>query len=173
MPLKSDKMSASDSFIDYLVTPLGEMEICCTGKNVTWVSFPADVIENKKPVNKNEITEKCVVQLNQYFLGALKIFDLPLQQTGTEFQQKVWKALIEIQFGITTSYLKLSQKLGDEKAIRAVATANGANNIAIIVPCHRVIGTNGSLTGYAGGLWRKQWLLDHEAKQIGTFNRLF
>src|SRR5690606_16785912 len=91
-------------------------------------------------------------------------FDLPLKQPGTEFQQKTWTLLCRIPFGKTISYHQLSQHYGDVKAIRALASANGKNNIAIIVPCHRVIGANGSLTGYAGGLWRKNWLLEHEMK---------
>ncbi|MBD0368698.1 MAG: methylated-DNA--[protein]-cysteine S-methyltransferase, partial [Flavisolibacter sp.] len=103
-------------------------------------------------------------QLQEYFEGKRKIFDLPLQQQGTEFQQRVWNQLLQVPFGKTISYLELARKIGDVKAIRAVGTANGKNNLAIVVPCHRVIGTNTRLTGYAGGLWRKQWLLEHEAK---------
>ena len=103
-----------------------------------------------------------VEQLEAYFNGDLKEFDLKLNPQGTEFQNKVWKKLIEIPYATTTSYLELSRQLGDEKAIRAVASANGKNPLWIIIPCHRVIGSDGSLTGYAGGLYRKKWLLDHE-----------
>ena len=101
-------------------------------------------------------------QMNEYFDGNRKEFDLPLQLAGSSFQQKVWNNLLEIPYGETRSYKKQSQVFGDEKAIRAIATANGANTHAIIIPCHRVIGADGSLTGYAGGLHHKKWLLEHE-----------
>lgn len=104
----------------------------------------------------------CVLQLQEYFAGERKEFDLKLNPQGTEFQQKVWKTLQEIPYGKTISYMELSLKVGDIKAIRAVAAANGKNPLWIVVPCHRVIGSDGSLTGYAGGLWRKKCLLDHE-----------
>ena len=107
--------------------------------------------------------EDCVIQLNEYFEGSRKQFDLKLNPQGTSFQKKVWEALKAIPYGKTRSYLQLSKQLGDVKAIRAVANANGKNPLWIIVPCHRVIGSDGSLTGYAGGLYRKQWLLNHES----------
>lgn len=103
-----------------------------------------------------------VKQLQEYFEGKRTTFNFPINPKGTDFQQKVWKALLEIPYGKTTSYLELSKKLGDVKAIRAVASANGKNPLWIVVPCHRVIGSDSSLTGYAGGLWRKKWLLEHE-----------
>jgi methylated-DNA-[protein]-cysteine S-methyltransferase len=106
-----------------------------------------------------------MMQLQEYFAGTRKTFDFKLNPSGTEFQQKVWQELLNIPYGKTTSYLGLSKKLGDVKAIRAVASANGKNPLWIVVPCHRVIGSDGSLTGYAGGLWRKQWLLEHESGQ--------
>lgn len=108
------------------------------------------------------ILQEAATQLQDYFEGKSNDFTFKLNPSGTEFQQKVWKGLLEIPFGKTMSYLELSKKLGDVKAIRAVASANGKNPIWIVVPCHRVIGTDGSLTGYAGGLWRKKWLLEHE-----------
>lgn len=101
-------------------------------------------------------------QLLEYFSGSRKEFDIPLQQQGTDFQQKVWAELCKIPFGTTISYLELAKRLGDVKSIRAAGTANGKNKIGIIVPCHRVIGSDGSLTGYAGGMHRKDWLLRHE-----------
>jgi len=103
-----------------------------------------------------------VTQLQDYFEGKRTDFDFKLNPKGTDFQQKVWQELLNIPFGKTMSYMDLSKKLGDVKAIRAVASANGKNPLWIVVPCHRVIGTDGSLTGYAGGLWRKKWLLEHE-----------
>lgn len=115
--------------------------------------------------------EDCVIQLQEYFEGSRSEFNLSLNPQGTEFQKKVWKQLQQIPFGKTFSYLELSRQLGDIKAIRAVANANGKNPLWIIIPCHRVIGSDGSLTGYAGGLYRKQWLLEHESpyKQQSLF----
>jgi len=115
--------------------------------------------------------EDCVIQLNQYFEGTRKAFNIKLNPTGTDFQKRVWKQLDQIPFGKTISYLELSKELGDVKAIRAVANANGKNPLWIIIPCHRVIGSDGSLTGYAVGLHRKQWLLEHESpyKQQSLF----
>ncbi|MGV8813386.1 MAG: methylated-DNA--[protein]-cysteine S-methyltransferase [Gelidibacter sp.] len=107
--------------------------------------------------------EDCARQLNEYFEGIRTQFDLQLNPEGTEFQKNVWNLLQTIPYGKTISYLQLSQQLGDVKAIRAVANANGKNPLWIVVPCHRVIGSDGSLTGYAGGLQRKQWLLEHES----------
>lgn len=109
-----------------------------------------------------EAMQQAATELEEYFLGKRHHFTFPINPRGTDFQKSVWKSLIEIPFGETTSYLALSRKLGDEKAIRAVAWANGKNPLWIVVPCHRVIGSDGSLTGYAGGLWRKKWLLEHE-----------
>lgn len=106
--------------------------------------------------------EDCVFQLQEYFEGKRKVFDIKLNPEGTDFQKEVWNQLLEIPYGKTLSYLELSKQLGDVKAIRAVANANGKNPIWIIIPCHRVIGSDGSLTGFAGGLSRKQWLLEHE-----------
>lgn len=106
--------------------------------------------------------QEAVTQLNEYFDGKRIDFTLKLKPEGTEFQQKVWKALLEIPYGKTRTYLEQSKILGDVKAIRAVASANGKNPLWVVIPCHRVIGSDGSLTGYAGGLWRKKWLLEHE-----------
>lgn len=116
---------------------------------------------------------QCVEQLIQYFNGQRRVFELPLNQPGTSFQQQTWNLLTAIPFGKTISYLQLAIKTGDPKATRAVANANGRNNIAIIVPCHRVIGSNRELTGYAGGLWRKKWLLEHETKIMYGVQTLF
>ncbi len=116
---------------------------------------------------------QCIEQLIQYFSGQRRIFELPVNQPGTPFQQEVWAELMLIPFGKTISYLELARKTGDTKATRAVANANGKNNVAIIVPCHRVIGSNKDLVGYAGGLWRKKWLLEHEAKVAHGVQTLF
>lgn len=108
------------------------------------------------------VLEKAVLQINEYFLGNRIDFDFECNPSGTDFQQKVWAELRQIPHGKTLSYMQLSKKMGDPKAVRAVAAANGKNPLWIVVPCHRVIGSDGSLTGYAGGLWRKKWLLEHE-----------
>jgi len=128
--------------------------------------------EKMSPGNKL-IFEKCKKQLDEYFFGERKIFDLPIKPSGTPFQEKVWNELVKIPFGRTISYLELSRRIGNVKSIRAVGTANGRNNLSIVVPCHRVIGSDGSLTGYAGGLKRKQWLLEHENKYANGVNLLF
>ena len=118
-----------------------------------------------------EVLQDCVYQLNEYFEGSRKNFSLKLNPKGTDFQHNIWRLLQTIPYGKSISYLELSKKFGDVKAIRAVANANGKNPLWIIVPCHRVIGSDGSLTGYAGGLHRKKWLLNHEspAKQQSLF----
>jgi methylated-DNA-[protein]-cysteine S-methyltransferase len=143
----------------YIKTPLGIAKIVGDEKGISVISVVDDgKISSTSPDNLKE----AVSQLNDYFEGKRTDFTFNLNPSGTEFQQKVWKGLLEIPFGKTMSYLELSKKLGDVKAIRAVASANGKNPLWIVVPCHRVIGSDGSLTGYAGGLWRKKWLLEHE-----------
>lgn len=127
--------------------------------------------ENKTTGIIPEVLEDAVYQLNEYFEGKRTDFSLTLNPQGTEFQKRVWKELQNIPYGKTISYLELSKRLGDVKAIRAAASANGKNPLWIIIPCHRVIGSDGSLTGYAGGLHRKKWLLEHESpvKQQSLF----
>ena len=116
---------------------------------------------------------QCVEQLIQYFQGERRQFELPIAQEGTAFQKEVWSELMQIPYGKTISYLELARKTGDSKATRAVANANGKNNVCIIVPCHRVIGSNKELVGYSGGLWRKKWMLEHEAKIAHGVQTLF
>jgi methylated-DNA-[protein]-cysteine S-methyltransferase len=125
--------------------------------------------ETEEASQEHPLLVQCREQLDEYFSGSREMFNLPMAQTGTAFQQKVWTLLHTIPFGKTLSYQTLSKQYGDLKAIRAIAAANGRNNLAILVPCHRVIGSNRSLTGYAGGLWRKKWLLEHEAKFGGMY----
>jgi methylated-DNA-[protein]-cysteine S-methyltransferase len=141
-------------------TPLGPTKIQGDNKGVSSVT----VLNSQEQFSENipEGLQNCVSQLQEYFEGSRKAFNLKLNPKGTEFQQNIWNLLLKIPFGKTTSYLELSKQYGDEKAIRAVASANGKNPLWIIIPCHRVIGSDGSLTGYAGGLHRKQWLLNHE-----------
>ena len=119
-----------------------------------------------------DLLKQTIEQLDEYFQGKRKDFDLPVAQQGTPFQNNVWNHLVKIPFGKTISYLQLSKWIGDVKAIRAIASANGKNNVAIVVPCHRVIGSNASLVGYAGGLWRKKWLLEHETKVYSGIQQL-
>ena len=150
-------------------TPLGYTKIVGDDDGIVSVT----VLNSEEKVTDiiPESLEDCVIQLNEYFKGERKIFDLKLNPEGSSFQKKVWKLLEEIPYSKTISYLELSKQLGDVKAIRAVANANGKNPIWIIIPCHRVIGSDGSLTGYAGGLLRKQWLLELESphKQQSLF----
>ena len=143
----------------YIKTPLGIATIIGDENGISVISV-SDEGEISKIIPT--ILQDAVSQLNDYFEGKRNDFDFKLNPKGTDFQQKVWKGLLEIPFGKTCSYMDLSKILGDVKAIRAVASANGKNPLWIVVPCHRVIGTDGSLTGYAGGLWRKKWLLEHE-----------
>ncbi|HRE63594.1 MAG TPA: methylated-DNA--[protein]-cysteine S-methyltransferase [Ferruginibacter sp.] len=157
-------------------SPVGYLKLTAEQDALTEVLFvkkddEEKILENKAP--SSSILQQTIQQLNDYFSGKNISFNLPIQQNGTAFQQKVWKALQNIKSGTTISYLELSKQLGDVKAIRAVGTANGKNNIAIIVPCHRVIGSNGNLVGYAGELWRKKWLLEHEAKYCNGVQSLF
>ncbi|WP_338407018.1 methylated-DNA--[protein]-cysteine S-methyltransferase [uncultured Flavobacterium sp.] len=153
----------------FVKTPLGIAKISGdeNGISVISVSDEGDSrakLEQAKQISSiiPTVLNEAVSQLKDYFDGNRTNFSFKLNPTGTEFQQKVWLGLLEIPFGKTMSYMELSKKLGDVKAIRAVASANGKNPLWIVVPCHRVIGTDGSLTGYAGGLWRKKWLLEHE-----------
>jgi len=161
-------------------SPLGLLTIKATDKYVAAVLFEKASRGTQDKSNQGEVKipshpliHQCITQLQEYFEGTRKHFDLSLQQTGTAFQQKVWNELLKIDYGKTISYLELSKRIGDVKAIRAVGTTNGKNNIAIIVPCHRVIGSNGDLTGYAGELWRNRWLLEHEAKFGNGVQTLF
>ena len=143
----------------YINTPLGIAKVIGDSGGVSVISIGYEV--EISDVIPNELQD-AVSQLNDYFEGKRMEFDFLLNPKGTDFQQKVWQELLHIPFGKTMSYLELSKKLGDVKAIRAVASANGKNPLWVVIPCHRVIGTDGSLTGYAGGLWRKKWLLEHE-----------
>jgi len=143
----------------YIKTPLGIAKITGDEKGISVISISE---EGDSSPTIPVVLQEAVSQLNDYFEGKRTHFTFKLNPSGTEFQQKVWAGLLEIPFGQTISYLELAKKLDDVKAIRAVASANGRNPLWIVVPCHRVIGTDGSLTGYAGGLWRKKWLLELE-----------
>lgn len=152
----------------YIKTPLGIAEISGDEDGISSI-----LVSDEKVISGTIPSElkEAVTQLEEYFSGKRNDFTFKLNPSGTDFQKKVWEGLFEIPFGKTLSYQEFSIKLGDVKAIRAVASANGRNPLWIVVPCHRVIGSDGSLTGYAGGLWRKKWLLDHEnpVKQQSLF----
>lgn len=157
-----------ETFIAYLNQPPYLLKVVTNSEEVLEVTFVEK--EEKWTNNPPEILLQTLQQLQEYFLGNRKIFDLKLNPKGTDFQKKVWKNLEEIPFGKTKTYAQMAQNLGDPKVIRAAASANGKNPIAIIIPCHRVIGTNGSLTGYAGGLENKKRLLDFESGTWSLFS---
>jgi methylated-DNA-[protein]-cysteine S-methyltransferase len=135
------------------------MEIKVTDGVITSVEFVEEVREEERP---GPIAEEAIRQLSAYFEGTRRDFDLPISPQGTEFQRLVWQHLLDIPYGQIISYQDLAKAIGKPEAIRAVGAANGQNPISVVVPCHRVLGSDGSLTGYGGGLWRKEWLLKHE-----------
>ncbi|MBS1592680.1 MAG: methylated-DNA--[protein]-cysteine S-methyltransferase [Bacteroidetes bacterium] len=150
----------------YTDSPLGPVLITADERHILSVL----VMDSREPIEESETEaiRQCKQQLQEYFDGQRKTFDLSLAQEGTPFQQKVWQQLTSIPFGQTITYMQLAKALGDPKSIRAAGTANGKNKLWIIVPCHRVVGADGRLVGYAGGLHRKKWLLDHEARMSGA-----
>lgn len=161
-------------YYTYYQSPVGLLRIGGTDHFIAEISFidkQEQVIHGEPGIS--EVMHQCTEELIEFFNGTRRTFDIPVHQEGTEFQQKVWGELLNIAFGKTISYLDLAKRLGDPKSIRAAASTNGKNQIAIVVPCHRVIGSNRSLVGYAGGLWRKKWLLDHEMKIAHGVQTLF
>lgn len=170
------KSSAAPLFIDWLSTPLGPMLAICDESHLYMLEFTVRknmergftklrkaygraVIPGRTP-----ITEQIEAELKAYFEGNLKKFETPLAPTGTDFQNQVWKALCDIPFGTSCSYSELAKAVENEKAVRAVASSNANNGLALIIPCHRVIAKGSGLGGYAGGLDKKQWLLEHEKR---------
>ena len=145
--------------IVYIKTPLGIAKIAGDANGISEISILSGG-EISAAIPK--ILLDATLQIRDYFDGKITDFNFVMNPSGTEFQKKVWAELLKIPFGKTISYLDLSKKVGNVKAIRAVASANGKNPLWIVIPCHRVIGTDGSLIGYAGGLWRKKWLIEHE-----------
>lgn len=164
--------------IKYYQSPCGELilgsfenELCMCD----WTSEKRRAVIDKRiksllhadyEIGSSEVIEKAILQLNEYFTRKRKTFDIPLLLVGTEFQKTVWRELLRIPFGTTASYGELSKKLGNPKAVRAVAASNGANSISILIPCHRIIGSNRKLTGYAGGLEAKKFLLELESPSL-------
>jgi methylated-DNA-[protein]-cysteine S-methyltransferase len=164
----------AEIFTTYYHSPVGQLKISGTADYISEITFH-DVTQKSDGKKKHlpPLLIQCLEQLIHYFNGELRVFNLPINQEGTPFQKTVWNELAAIPYGRTISYLELAIKTGDPKATRAVANANGKNNVAIIIPCHRVIGSNGELTGYAGGLWRKKWLLELEMKVAHGVQTLF
>jgi methylated-DNA-[protein]-cysteine S-methyltransferase len=143
----------------YYESPIGLIEIGGTAEGLTWLAF----VEGRQAgCGSHALLDQAVQQLAEYFDGARRVFELPLLPHGTEFQRQVWGQLLQVPFGQTTSYRDIAMAIGRPRAVRAVGAANGRNPISIVVPCPRVVGSDGGLTGYGGGLWRKEWLLRHE-----------
>lgn len=157
---------------DYLRTEIGILEIGIEHDKLVSLKFVEDLIEPTENGN-NHFFDKVKAELSEYFGGKRQNFEIEIDPQGTDFQKKVWNNLLNIPYGKTKSYAEVAKELGDIKSIRAAASANGKNPIAIIIPCHRVIGKNGELTGYAGGLPRKKFLLDLENKIKNGVNTLF
>jgi methylated-DNA-[protein]-cysteine S-methyltransferase len=156
-------------------SPLGLLEIKGNNDAIVCVNFKKDLIPETadEELTDHPLLVECHNQLNAYFTGRLKTFHLPLRPAGTDFQLKIWELLQRIPFGKTISYMQLAKQTGNVKTIRAAGTANGKNPIPIIIPCHRVIGANGTLVGYSGEMWRKKWLIDHEDKWANGVQSLF
>ena len=156
------------AFYAFYESPLGQILLTATGTALTGLHFvgekyyPGIASEWQRDTNVIAI-KSAITQLDEYFSGKRKSFDLPLEPEGTEFQRQVWNALTKLRFGETATYAQLAQRIGNPKAVRAVGAANGRNPISIVIPCHRVVGADGSLTGYAGGLARKEALLRMES----------
>ncbi|MDQ2657719.1 MAG: methylated-DNA--[protein]-cysteine S-methyltransferase [Bacteroidota bacterium] len=155
--------------LGYYTSPVGILQITSLNDKITGVQF---VDDERSESNVTPVIGQCIRELEEYFLRGRKFFDVELLLTGSEFQNKVWNELLTIQYGKTTSYLQVAIGIGDINSVRAVGLANGQNPIAIIVPCHRVIGKDGELVGYGGGMDKKLWLLQHEgafAEQLSLF----
>lgn len=172
-------------FFQHFDSPLGEMVAAATDDGLCLLEFadrrmlPTEWKELQKRLNaglteqSHPLLQDAIIQTREYFAGERKTFSVPLQMPGTPFQQQVWKELLEIPYGVTRSYKKQSERMGNPEAIRAVARANGQNRIAIIIPCHRIIGEDGSMTGYGGGIWRKKKLLELELNNSVREGSLF
>jgi methylated-DNA-[protein]-cysteine S-methyltransferase len=159
--------TATTTTIAHYNSPLGTIRLEAADETLMVVSFQDDERIASNPEVNHKVLRQAIQQLDEYFKGTRTEFDLPLSPEGTSFQQKVWHELLKIEYATTITYLQLAKRLGNVKSIRAAASSNGKNPIGIIIPCHRVVGADGKLTGYAGGLHRKQWLLEHEAKWGG------
>jgi methylated-DNA-[protein]-cysteine S-methyltransferase len=150
----------------FYASPIGNVVLNVTEAGVSEIYFSDEPIS--AVFGKNPIVEACVAQIDEYFTCGRKAFSVPLDLHGTEFRMKAWRALLQIPYGETSTYGRIAAAIGSPKAVRAVGGANHNHPVSIIVPCHRVIGSDGRLTGYGGGLHRKQWLLEHEARHTGA-----
>jgi methylated-DNA-[protein]-cysteine S-methyltransferase len=168
-------MLAIETYHTYFDSPIGIIKIGGTETYINEIMFIDDKqqLQYSSTPGISDVLHECTEQLIEYFNGKRKVFNIAIHQEGTVFQQKVWGKLMDIKYGKTASYLEVSKQVGDEKAVRAVAASNGKNQISIITPCHRVIGTNKTLVGYSGGLWRKKWLLQHEFRTANGIQTLF
>ena len=155
-------MMQAQLYCEHTITPIGLIEVTATKDALVSVYF----VEQAREPRTSELTQRAIRQLDEYFLGQRTDFDLPLNAKGTDFQQGVWHALCEVHYGVTCNYGDIARKIDNPKAVRAVGLANSKNPLSVIVPCHRVIGKNGTLTGYAGGVDRKAWLLEHEKNTL-------
>ena len=151
-------MITGEQFYAYCVSPIGLIELGGTAGALTSLAF----VERRRGTVSTPLLEDVAGQLGEYLAGVRRAFDVPIDLRGTEFQRRVWAQLLDIPYGQTASYGQVANAIGRPRAARAVGAANRQNPIAIIVPCHRVIGSDGRLIGYGGGLWRKEWLLKHE-----------
>lgn len=157
-------MSTNNNIL-HLRTEIGCLEILSTASALKSIRFVDEPIEFQElNTNTPQVLQNAAQQLDAYFTGEQKVFSLKLQTNGTAFQQKVWNELVNIPYGTTTTYKEIAKRIGNTMAMRAVGNANNKNELAIVIPCHRVVGANGKLTGYASGLWRKEWLLNLEKK---------
>lgn len=165
-------MTNDDLFMTTMTTPIGELRLVASDRGLRAVLLPGESPTRVRDVDPavdapdHPVLHAAVVQLAEYFAGRRTEFDVPLDPVGSAFQLQVWAVLRSIPFGSTMSYGEQARRLGDPHKARAVGAANGRNPISIIVPCHRVVATNGSLTGYAGGIDTKAWLLDHERNVV-------
>jgi methylated-DNA-[protein]-cysteine S-methyltransferase len=159
----------------YYQSEIGLLEIVGTSQVIHSINFieTEEKGENLVETDIPPAMAACLTQLDEYFKGERQTFSLNLDPEGTEFQKAVWRQVTTIPYGQTASYLDMARLIGDEKAVRAVGAANGQNRIVIIIPCHRVVGSNGKLIGYGGGLWRKAWLLNHERRYSSEQMALF
>ncbi len=147
-------------------SPIGLLQLTASKTHLISLSFEPHATTTENASIKNTVLEQCIQQLDAYFTKELREFTIPLQPEGTPFQVQVWNYIQKIPYGTTITYLQQAKAMQHEKAIRAIASANGKNPIPIIIPCHRIIGSNGTLSGYSGGIHNKSWLLSHEGSML-------
>lgn len=164
--MKDQQVNSKQLHYGYILTPIGIVQICAYDDAIKSIDFVEEQIYSESSIT---FVESAKTQLDEYFRGTRTSFDLKLALSGTEFQMRVWNELIKIPYGQTATYGEIAKRIGDGKASRAVGGANNKNPIAIIVPCHRVVGSNNKMVGYAGGLWRKEGLLKIEQQRINFF----